>query len=380
MSTGPCKAVPGSTLDTGLDLSDFQIRIHNRHISCIEETQTPIVPISHAWHEGVARANVTKQLNEDAIYEAFFRPLSILKAATPRFTEVLNGPVEIWHDYFSIPQFLPAMQERILLALPDIFRVAPFCLIHLGDVSAATIRAMFPRLGGADDHVQGQLRRLSCIDAFQNSRWFKHMWVNLEYAFCQRACVLTSDDRILYWGGSGQTRDSFSLFRLHARLEKREVDMQMALLLPPEAHREYQRISAKNSSGLAVYARLGVNGGGKHLTYGEALEQISMLDCREYRDRFLAMAGILSIGSYRDIALQISPDTVQACLWVAKGCLQRGDHSPLLLTPCGEAPARGARWLVGHEKMTPTMCFLGERTHQPKNTNILDEDGNIHEI
>ncbi|KAE9365596.1 hypothetical protein N431DRAFT_488713 [Stipitochalara longipes BDJ] len=368
MSAGPGRfIIPEMT-----EWPNFYIRVHNRHLDCIEKCHIPIIPVSHVWSEGVARANVEQKVNVDAIYEVFFRPLSILKAATSRFFEVLRAPIEIWHDYFSIPQFCHDIKERLLLALPEIFRVAPFCLIDLDDIPSTTIRDIFPISG--EENVPNLMHRLSCISKFFSARWFKRMWVNLEYAFCQRACVLTSDNCILFWDGAKETRDSFSLFRVHAALEGREIDMQMSLILPPHLYSQYkQQTQSYTILGPSTYRRL-KTGNGDNLTYGEALEHLSRLDCRDYRDRFIAMAGMLSIGSYRDTTLAIPKDDAAACLWVAQGCLRRGDHSPLLLTPCEEQPLLGARWLIGHEKMCQTMCYLGRQTHPPKSLSILDKD------
>lgn len=365
MSAGPGRFV----MKEMTQWPDLYIRVHNRHLECIEKHRIPIIPVSHVWSEGISRANIEKEINSDAIYEVFFRPLLILQRATLRFPGVLQGPVEIWHDYFSVPQFKQDVQERLLLALPGIYSAAPFILVHLDDISSTTIRDMFPAPG--EDNVPSLMHRLSCIRKFLSARCFKRMWTNVEYTNSKRACILTSDHCILYWDGAELTRDSFALFREHAQLEAREIDIQMSLILPPHLYTRYKREGQSYSTiGPSTYRREI----GQHLTYCEALEHISRLECRDYRDRFIAMAGMLSIGSYRDVALAIPKDAVSACLWIAQECLRRGDYSPLLLTPCDEKPVLAARWLVGHEKMCDTMCFLGTQTHQPKSLSIL-EDG-----
>ena len=49
MSAGPCRAIlhAGAAFADALGLPDFYLVIHNRHLSCVEETQTPIIPVSH---------------------------------------------------------------------------------------------------------------------------------------------------------------------------------------------------------------------------------------------------------------------------------------------------------------------------------------------
>lgn len=366
MSAGPGRFIMGGMTNW----PDFYIRVHNRHLECIEKHQIPIIPVSHVWNEGISRANIEQGVNGDAIYEVFFRPIHILQRATLRFPDVLKRPVEIWHDYFSVPQFNHDIQERLLLALPDIYRVAPFILVHLDDISNDTIRGMFPAHG--EDNAPSMMRRLDCISNFFSAHWFKRMWTNLEYTYSQRACILTSDHHVLYWDGAELTRDPFALFRDHAVAEAREIDIQMSLILPPHLHAQFQKQKQSYTTvGPSTYRRLQAQSG-YNLNYCEALQHISTLECRSYRDRFIAMAGMLSIGSYRDTTLTIPKDAAAACLWVAQECLRRGDYSPLLLTPMGETPLTEARWLVGHEKMSPTMCYLGRRTHEPKNLSIIE--------
>jgi len=178
---------------------------------------------------------------------------------------------------------------------------------------------VFP-IRGQDD-VPSLMQRLSCISSFFKAHWFSRMWANLEYAFCMRACVLTSDNCILFWNGAEETCDSFSLFRHHAAQETREIDTQMSLILPPHLHNQYQhQRQGYTALGPPAYRRLSA-GQGHDLTYGEALEHLSRLDCRTYHDRIIAMAGMLPIGSYRDTTLRIPKDSATACLWIATACL-----------------------------------------------------------
>ena len=48
--------------------------------------------------------------------------------------------------------------------------------------------------------------------------------------------------------------------------------------------------------GLPAYTQLGTKRGARELTYGEALRQLLLLDCRGYRDRAITMAGMMELG------------------------------------------------------------------------------------
>jgi hypothetical protein len=114
------------------------------------------------------------------------------------------------------------------------------------------------------------------------------------------------------------------------------------------------------------------------LTFGEALSFVAGRKCRDYRDRFLAMCGLLNIGYYAEILSHIPKDPVKACLWLAHRCLERGDYSPLLLLQKGEFEVQCARWLAGHQSMSWCMWDLGAAATPPNRLNITLSDSRIY--
>ena len=112
-------------------------------------------------------------------------------------------------------------------------------------------------------------------------------------------------------------------------------------------------------------------------TLGEAYRLVSGRQCHTYRDRFLAIIGLLGLGDYTENAMQIPKDTTAACHWVAMKCLERGDFTPLLLVHRGETDVPYARWLRGHERIHRFMWTGGTVTNRvPTSLNII-HDGRV---
>jgi hypothetical protein len=107
------------------------------------------------------------------------------------------------------------------------------------------------------------------------------------------------------------------------------------------------------------------------MALGEAYNPINRLDCRIYRDRFVAIVGLLRLGDYSEVSNQIPTDTTAACYWVSWKCLERGDYTPLLLLPTGEKDCFYARWLRGHENIARLMWTAGKVQVGPENLNII---------
>jgi hypothetical protein len=115
------------------------IRVYNRHLCCVEKFAVNFLAVSHVWDSSVAKAHCERlELQEAAacLYKVISR---MLPAATAKFSH-LYKPVELWHDYFSIPQWNYNVQQRLLVSLPDIFGIALMCIVHLDDVSSSCFR------------------------------------------------------------------------------------------------------------------------------------------------------------------------------------------------------------------------------------------------
>jgi hypothetical protein len=335
------------------------IRVHNRHLACLKGNPVPFIPVSHVWHESIANANLSCKSNPAAIDCLYYVLSKLLPTLTTKFRSRFSC-VEVWHDYISIPQWQRSVQQTTLLMLPEIFRTAPFSLIYLDDVSSQTIamaacedtdvgsRAEYPSLR----HFYRE--KYAGWAGFFRARWFQRMWVSLEYAYSCQACVYTLDNVILCNNTEGDY-DSFSHLFEGLQQNMRTCIEQIGL---KNFNEMFEDLPVPLLGPLADMRR-NVQNNEIQLSFGEALSFVAGRKCLTYRDRFLAISGFLNIGNYADVVPQIPLRSWEACLWLARKCIQRGDYSPLLILRRKEYILPRARWLVGHEKMSYRMWDLG---------------------
>lgn len=376
-------------------MSPLVIQVHNRHLGCIYKYGTPFIPISHVWHESIAAANFSQKNNLEAS-ECLFKVLSeILPTVTAKFSD-LFGRVEVWHDYLSIPQWQRPVQQALLLMLPHIYRTAPLSLIHLDDVTFEMIttaadycsdkrlwavgersRSDYPKYTnsvcfGAKDNYRtaANQKRYGALTRFFRAQWFQRMWVSLEYAYCRQACVYT-EDHVILWDGRDYNYDSFSRlfngFQQRMRTCVEELGMH-------DFSKVFRELPMPLLGPLADMRKNVCKVKGPMLSFGEALTFVAGRNCTCYRDRFLAMSSFLKIGDYAGTLQNIPHDAAEACLWLARKCLENGDYSPLLMLRRNETLHPQARWLVGHQEMSWDMWDLGlTRPYPHEIISIKDE-------
>lgn len=129
------------------EISPLIVKVHNRHLSCIKEHGASFIPMSHVWHESIADANLSKKNRLDASEHIFKVLAEILPIVTAKFSPVFGG-VELWHDYISIPQWNRQVQQALLLMLPHIYHISPFCLIYLDDVTSDQLMTVVKSCAG----------------------------------------------------------------------------------------------------------------------------------------------------------------------------------------------------------------------------------------
>jgi hypothetical protein len=355
---GDLGAVPRTTT------TPFAIRIFNRHISCIRKFAVAFIPVSHVWDKSVAKAHGKRLALQEAASCLHIVLARMLPVVTAKFNH-LYTPVELWHDYISIPQWNPIPQQRLLLALPDIFGVAPLCIVHLDDVLASCFKT-----AANGPSISGQVQRFQELSTFFRAQWFQRMWVALEYAHCNQACIYTMDDEIVYGDGK-LMQDSFSSYLEAFQHELRAV-------IPKLGGEIYLNLFKQLPIpivGLFANMRRNLKNPQPSLCFGEALEFVASRECRDYGDRFIAMCGFLRLGDYIECPAFFSKNPAHACLWVARRCLELGDHSPLLAAGNRNAPQiLGAGWLIGHNDMRFGMWELGAAVSQPERQITIQEN------
>lgn len=342
------------------------IRVFDRHLLCLKRKEIVFIPISHVWHDSVAVAHL-QQRNDPVAANCLYQVLTkILPNVSTSFVQ-LSPQVELWHDYLSIPQWQKDTQHALLVMLPEIFRTAPLCLIHLDDVPFDVVKAALTQ--NAPTHVGDDYATMSTIF---RARWFERMWVSLEYAYCRQAFIYT-EDHIIVWDSSTEGVVSFTKL-FHALQYK--LRTYIDTLGMDKFSKAFKGLPVPLLGPLADMRRNVWQNQGQ-LSFAEALSFVAGRKCRSYRDRFLTMASFLNIGDYSIVLGQLPMEPEAACLWLARKCLAKGDYSPLLILRRNETVFPRARWLVGHEQMSWLNWNLGPAVTLPQTSTITVEENRI---
>ena len=340
---------PEDLIDLEADPSTIRLRIHNRHLHCIIERQIQYVPVSHAWHERVALAHLSKLSNVEAENIVYASPIQVLMAAM----EKLGLDVEVWHDYISVPQWQRDTQQRLILQLPDIFSYPEVSLIHLDDFSARSLQEIF-RTASPTTYALSHEERLQEIAKFYNARWHQRMWVALELAHSKRACIVTQDYVVLT--EERYMSDSFFFFLEYFKNAIKTIGQEVGNT------RFMPLVTQLGFRGLA-YLRKETNP-----SFGEVFSLIAEKDCRDYRDRHLAIASFLGLKTHDELCEQFHGKTTdEVCEWTWKETLKQGDCGPLLLvqSPMSKLNHPHPRWIAGGREMRAKMWDLGSLLHPP---------------
>jgi hypothetical protein len=339
--------------------SNVHIRLFNRHFSCLEETGTFFVPVSHVWDDSIRRANESK-IHDD---EAASTLIGTLKALFEGAEEAYQPGVEFWHDYFSVPQWEPETKDSLLLRIPAIYHLAEEILVHMSDFTSPHVWLLL--IGnhlGAEITLLQALNKVLIFRALCESQWMKRMWVTLEYAQSRAACLMDQSNHIHRTpDGNGLfARDSFSqlvsgahgqllgLFR-HAKTFARSLSLP-GDFLGGIANRET---------------------GPRQLCLGEAVEVVAKKECFLFRDRFIAIHILINGNMLHNNSLPLPIMEIDACAQVWRSALVKNDYSPLLLQPreCVVAsnPGTGVpSFLVGHRSLDGAEWNLGNLKAPPR--------------
>lgn len=334
-----------------LALSKLVIHIHNRHLECAIKLGIQFTTVSHVWHQEVGDAHLSRRSTTEAVALAWFVPVSILNSVRVSLKGEYDR-VELWHDYLSVPQWNYTVQQQLLLYLPAIYKASSLCLIHLDDISNSILETAFNRTASSREALES-------IAQFFQSHWFRRLWVALEYMSCTRACLMVENNTII-----PVRQDLESFTPIMDFLRDRNKDLVIKESESSNETRGSYPLAANNVGVIRVYEP-------KLRILGEMYHLVSRLECRTYRDRFIAITGLLGLGDYTENVKQIPSETTAACHWVAMKCLERGDFTPLLLVHTGESDVPYARWLRGHEQMHILMWTAGLVESVPANLNII---------
>ncbi|KAF2105924.1 hypothetical protein BDV96DRAFT_655198 [Lophiotrema nucula] len=325
------------------------IRFRNRHLKCIKEKGVQYIPVSHAWDEEISVAHLSKVASDEAKELVFEEALGILAAVAERQVDRFQVSAELWYDYVSVPQWNSGVQKRLLVQLPEIFASVDTSLIYLDDVRYGTLKCI------ASDILDEEWTRqyddelkLSHLEYFYDAYWHKRMWCALEYGHCNDPWMLTEDYHIVSLNNDPNLKHSI-------------VDMNYIIMRPFIAQIDKESAWIRSRMGLKFSGMLRKEPG---LTFGEVWELIASRQCRDDRDRYLAIASFLDLASYEILCTALetkSPD--EFCIWVWTTALERGDCTPLLLVRDLWPRIDGAQWVTGRTFINPEMYGLGGQVH-----------------
>ncbi|KAG9197013.1 hypothetical protein G6514_002539 [Epicoccum nigrum] len=359
----------------------LHIRVFNRHFACLEEGKHAFVPISHVWHDSIRDANMdakptnagTSTKAATSTREATSTVLSTLEALFEGAEDAYLPEVEFWHDYVSVPQWEPEIKDALLLLLPAIYHRADEILVHLADMPNPFISILLlASLTGPPRTVKEAIDRILPLRILCSSEWMQRMWVTLEYSQCKAACIMGETNHIVRSAdGSGFLlfgRDTFTNLIQASHNQLNELFRYASsfcdsLSLPGDF--------------LASLTEKGVKGSGlNRLCLGEALELVNKKCCSEERDRLLAIYLLLNPESAPTNRPKIPKDSSEACFWLWKYALLKGDYSPLLLQPkelnlSSNPGDRIPSWAVGWNGLAKGEWRLGDQKVGPTRSPIL---------
>ncbi len=350
------------------------VRIHNRHFSCLQSRSdnTPWVPVSHVWEDCIRRANETKAHDDEAA-SALIRALTALLDAS---IDAYGPGVELWHDYFSVPQWRDDVKDALLLRIPAIFHGAEEILVQMPDLPGPYIMSLVPDVPN-DWTPETVLRYMPVLHALCSSQWMERMWVLLEYSLCRSACVMDQSGYI--WrspdGAGAMQRDAFTTLIRNGQ----------SVLL--QTFRYAQAFASSLKDGFLVGLTDSRPDWQRTFPLGVALEMIARTKCHVFRDRFVAIFTLLNGRNPQGDAVspEIPRDAAEACEWVWRSALSRQDFSPLLLQPRESHPgsnleAEVPSWLVGYCGLDGAEWDLGVQRSPSESPLTLvksDPDGRI---
>ncbi|KAK2744999.1 hypothetical protein CKAH01_18307 [Colletotrichum kahawae] len=218
---------------------------------------------------------------------------------------------ELWHDYFSVPQWSDGLKSNILLVIHEIFHRADVTVVYLYDV--------LPRLFSQITKGRSSMERLTAITGVCKARWFKRMWTAMEFVRSRAVRIMTADYHLAV-----DTGDPMLLQTLETQFYK-EVQQHFGGNLYG-----VQGIVHMEAGNLIPWCLgpLRETRSSQPAIFGMAFSLLSKRLYREDADFSHALRSITGISQKSS-----SRDFYDELLWVAKERLLAGDYSPLLMTP-----------------------------------------------
>jgi hypothetical protein len=335
------------------------IVLYHRHMECLFK-YTRFVTISHLWHPHVAKLQYDKTDSEahigDVARVVSEDPVRICLGI--RTGLKVNYAYEIWHDYISVPQWHPTLKSKIIQAIPKIYSRAELTVAYLSDVDPQNVKAM--KEGSS---IEERCRAISNICT---AKWFSRVWTAMEFT---------------------QSRELRVMFKNYSLVDGFDI-------LPPVVHelgRAWQAEVAKQGSAHQTEQMVGMgnnlvpwqlgplesvrsqNMKGVQTTFANAHELLARRCVTIPRDFFHALLGILKL---KITEPELSTDTKEALLQVARACMAEGDFSPLFMIPGSAQAEPGPEALRSHGYLDLLTFAMGDQTSPPTFSDMRFRSGN----
>jgi len=289
---------------------DEDIVISDWHLQCLLQSGIRYSAISHVWDRDISDTQCSGRQKPQPLHVrrlAVQLPLFIYRGLLK--SGEISELDEIWHDYISVPQWSDDIKDRILLAIPDIYRSAHVTIIHFEDLRKDSVRLLYE--GQTSDE------RLRAITDICNLKWFTRVWTAMEYARSSQVIAMDEDADVC-----SKREDPLLLNRMH--------------------HVWFDEVP-KYQSVHDLEARAGIGkklvpwslgplreiGKGKPSVFGRAFALLSKRRRRSEHDFLHALLGLVEPTSDRPLEHDFDREYAR----IARLCLAAGDYSPLLLTP-----------------------------------------------
>ncbi|KAL3292687.1 Nicotinate-nucleotide diphosphorylase [Colletotrichum asianum] len=278
---------------------DYELILHDRHLSCLLKRNDQYATVSHVWHEGISEIQNQEYLGLDSpdLQRLVFRiPTEIAHS----ISKALGQDIE-----WSL-----TLKTSILEVVHKIYASSTLTVVHLDDVTPTMVNKFL--------HATEDTARLEGMIGICNSKWYSRVWTAMEYIRSAKVRVMNSEKQL-------HGEDSAQLYQ-------------------PQLNQFWGEQTAKNGChDLEAQLEIGKNimpwnlgsldlcrADSKSRNFGLAFALLSRRGCRDKYDFLYALQGIIT--GYSTTKLS-GCDWDEMYLNLAYLCLREGDYTPLLVTP-----------------------------------------------
>ncbi|KAM0322690.1 hypothetical protein ACHAQA_009281 [Verticillium albo-atrum] len=289
------------------------VMFFDRHLKCLQTSEVQVFTISHVWDPQVS---ITQQERRHSPQPLEVRQLAIeapvrVYSGLEESMEAVGSGQEVWHDYFSVPQWTDELKIPILRIIHTLYSTSFATIIHFNDLSSSTVEKL--------RHDEDSDTAMEGLTGVCNAKWFQRMWTAMEFVSSSRIRMMTSD----YQLDTGPEDPAF-LNRLY-HIWDEEVVRQGSV------HNVENMVGLPENRNLVPWTLGPLREVKAHKTTNFAMA-FALLARRKCRDRMDFLHGLRGIVAARSEAA-LQPEFRTEYLRVARECLLAGDYSPLFMTP-----------------------------------------------